>query len=147
MLSRLFAGRMIAENRKGYILNMASIASRMMMPGIGLYSATKSFLRCLSRAMRNETFDRGVSITTVSPGAAATGLYRLSPRYMKLGIRLGIIISPERLAAQAVKKMFRRRAEFIPGGFINRLFILLVIAMPETLVRRLKRKIDNIPRV
>ena len=144
MLSRLFSQKMMTENRKGYILNMASISSRMMMPGIALYSATKSFLRCFSRAMRNETFTRGVSITTISPGAVATGLYNLSPRYMKLGVRLGIIITPERLAKLAVKKMFRRRAEYIPGAIINRLFILLTIMLPEFLVRKLKAKIDRL---
>ena len=48
MLAKLFVQQMIKENRKGYVLNMASVSSRMMMPGIALYSATKSFLRCFS---------------------------------------------------------------------------------------------------
>jgi len=139
LLSRLFAEQMIADNRKGYILNMSSIASRMIMPGITMYSSTKSFLRYFSRAMRNEVFDRGVSITTISPGAVATNLYNLSSRYLKLGVRLGIIIATERFAKLAVKKMFQRKAEYIPGGFINRLFILLVMAAPEVLIRRIKR--------
>jgi len=143
LLSRLFAEQMIADNRKGYILNMASIASRMMMPGIALYSSTKSFVRCFSRAMRNEVFNKGIGITTVSPGAVATNLYNLSSRYLKLGVRLGIIIKTERLAKLAVKKMFKRKAEFIPGIFVNRLFILLVAALPEFLIRMIKKKIDR----
>ena len=143
MLSRLFAPQMIADNGKGYILNMASIASRMMMPGIALYSSTKSFVRCFSHAMRNEVFEKGVSITTVSPGAVATTLYNLSPHYLELGVRLGIILTPERLASLAVKKMFQRKAEYIPGGIVNRLFILIVMALPEFLIRKLKRKIDR----
>jgi len=143
MLCRLFAEQMIRENRKGYILNISSIASQMMMPGITMYSSTKSFLRCFSRSMRNEVFDHGVGITTICPGAAATGLYNLSPRYIKLGISLGVIIPPERLARIAVKKMFQRKAEVIPGGFINRLFIFLVNAIPEVLVRRIKKCIRH----
>jgi len=141
MLCRLFAEQMVRENRKGYILNISSIASQMMMPGITMYSSTKSFLRCFSRSMRNEVYDQGIGITTICPGAAATGLYNLSPRYIKLGIFLGIIIHPERLARIAVKKMFKRKAEVIPGWFINRLFIFLVNAIPEALVRRIKRAI------
>jgi len=144
MLSRLFAAQMIADNRKGYILNMASISSRMMMPGIALYSSTKSYLRCFSRAMRNEVYNKGVSITAISPGAVATNLYNLSSRYLKLGVRLGIIISAERFAKLAVKKMLKRKAEYIPAFVINRLFIFIVEAMPEFLVRRLKKKIDNV---
>ncbi|MDR2702590.1 MAG: SDR family NAD(P)-dependent oxidoreductase [Spirochaetaceae bacterium] len=143
LLCRLFAQQMISEGRRGYILNIASIAARMMMLGIALYSSTKSFLRCFSRSMRLETFDHGVSITTISPGAAATGLYNMSPRYVKLGVRFGYIITPERLASLAVKKMFQRKAEYIPDGFINRLFILLVAAIPEALVRRIKKKMDT----
>ena len=142
LLCRLFAEQMILENRKGYILNMSSIAARMMMPGITLYNATKSYLRCFSRAMRNEIYNN-VSITTICPGAVATGLYGLAPRYMKLGIRLGIIIPPDRLASKAVRKMFQKKAEYIPGGLLNRLFILIVESLPELLIRRLKKTIDE----
>ena len=146
LLCRLFAAEMIREKRQGYILNIASIAGWMMMPGITLYSSTKSFIHCFSRSMRHEVFDKGVSITTVCPGAAATGLYNLPPRYMKLGIRLGIIMPAPRLASLSLGKMFKRKAEYIPGGFINRLFIFIVSSLPEVLVRRIKRKIDKIGR-
>ena len=142
MLCRLFAGQMLAENRKGWILNTASIAAQMMMPGITLYNATKSYLRCFSRSMRNEVYGQNISITTVCPGAVATGLYGLAPGYMKLGKALGIIMTPERLARLALKKMFRKKAEYVPGGFINRLFILLVNILPQPFIRYLKRKID-----
>jgi short-subunit dehydrogenase len=143
MLCRLFAEQIIAENRKGHILNMASITAWMMMPGIALYSATKSYLRCFSRALRCEIIDKGISVTTVCPGAVATGLYNLPPRYVKHGIRLGLILTPERLAKLSLKKMFKRKAQYIPGGLINRLFIFLVKSMPEGLVRLLKKKIDQ----
>jgi short-subunit dehydrogenase len=143
LLCRFFAEQMMQENIKGYILNMASIAARMMMPGITLYSATKGFLRNFSRSMRNEVSDSGIGITTLCPGAAATGLYNLPPRYTKLGIRLGVIITPERLARLAVKKMFKRKAEYIPDSFVNRLFIFLVNIIPEALVRFIRRKVNG----
>ena len=142
LLIRLFADRMIEENSQCHILNIASIAASMMMPGITLYSATKSYLRCFSRAMRNEVFDKNISITTVSPGAVATGLYGLAPRYMRLGLFLGIIMTPEKLAAKAINQMFRKKTEYIPGGLINRLFILIVKSIPQPLVRHIKKKID-----
>jgi short-subunit dehydrogenase len=144
MICRLFAAQMAAENREGYIMNMASIAAWMMMPGIALYSATKSFLRCFSRAMRHELSGRGISITTVCPGAAATGLYNLPPRYMKLGIGLGIIMPAQKLARLALKKMFKRKAEYIPGGLINRLFVFLVESLPDAMIRQIRKKILNL---
>lgn len=141
MLCRLFAEQMLRENRSGYMLNVASIAAWMMFPGISLYSATKNFMRTFSRSMNRETMDSGVSITTVCPGAVATGLYGLPQRYMKLGIRLGIIMPTQRLARLALKKMFRRKAEYVPGGLLNRLLIFLVKMLPEWMIKRLRRKI------
>jgi len=143
LLARLFADRMMKENRKGYILNIASIAAWMMMPGITLYSATKSYLHCFSRALRHETYNHGIGITTVCPGAVATGLYGLAPRYMKLGLFFRIIIKPEQLALKAINKMFKKKCEYIPGGLLNRFFIFIVKSLPEWLVRRLKKKIDS----
>jgi len=143
MLCRLFAEKAIREGIKSYIINISSIAAWMMMPGITLYSSTKSFIRGFSRAMRHETLKRGVSITTICPGAVATGLYKLPEKYLKLGVRLGIILPPERLARLSLKKMYRHKAEFIPGGLLNRLFILLIIALPDWLVRLIKKKIDR----
>jgi short-subunit dehydrogenase len=143
LLCRLFAEQMMQENIKGYILNVSSIAARMMMPGITMYSATKGFLRNFSRSMHHEVSDHGIGITTLCPGAAATGLYNLPPRYVKLGIRLGVIITPERLARLAVKKMFKRKAEYIPSGIVNWLFIFLVNIIPEALVRLVRRKMNR----
>jgi len=144
LLCRLFTEQMIRENIKGYILNMASIAAWMMMPGIALYSSTKSFLYCFSRSMNREAVEHGVSITTICPGAVATGLYNLSPRYIALGARLGIIMSPRRLAALVLNKMFQRKPEYFPGGFINRLFIFIVKSMPEWMIRKLRKKIRGL---
>jgi len=144
MLCRLFTEQMIRENIKGYILNMSSIAAWMMMPGITLYNSTKSFLYCFSRAMRRETVEHGISITTICPGAVATGLYNLSQRYLNLGVRLGIILPPHRLAVLALNKMFKRKANYIPGGFINRLFIFLVQSLPEWVIKKIRKKLRKI---
>jgi short-subunit dehydrogenase len=144
MLCRLFARQMFLENTKGYIMNIASVSAWMMMPGIALYSSTKSFLYCFSRSMRRETVERSVSITTICPGAVATGLYNLPPRYLALGMRLGVILSPRRIAELSLKKMFQRKAEYMPGGFINRLFIFLTSSMPEWLIGKIRQKIKKL---
>ena len=144
LLCRHFTEQMIREDINGYILNMSSIAAWMMIPGITLYNSTKSFLHCFSRAMRRETIEHGISITAICPGAVATGLYNLSPRYIALGVKLGIILPTERLAILALDKMFERKAEYIPGGFINRFFIFLVKTMPEWMIKRLRKKLRNI---
>ena len=72
---------------------MSSMSAWMPFPGISVYAATKSYLRTLSLAIRNELYDRGVRVTAVCPGAVATGLYNLSERYQRLALRLGIMMS------------------------------------------------------
>jgi short-subunit dehydrogenase len=144
LLCRFFTEQMIRENIKGYILNMSSIAAWMMMPGLTMYNSTKSFLYCFSRAMHRETIEHGISITAICPGAVATGLYNLSPRYLALGVRLGIIMPPQRLAVLALNKMFKRKKEYIPSGFINGLFIFLVKSIPEWVIGNFRKKIRNL---
>jgi short-subunit dehydrogenase len=144
LLCRLFTEQMIREDINGYILNTSSIAAWMMIPGITLYNSTKSFLHCFSRAMHRETIEHGISITAICPGAVATGLYNLSPRYIALGVKLGIILPTPSLAVLALDKMFERKAEFIPGGFINRFFIFLIKTMPEWMIKRLRKKLRDI---
>ena len=143
LLARLFAAQIIREKRKAYILNMSSISARMHIPGITLYSATKNFLRSFSLAMGKETRGQNISITTISPGAAATGFYGLGPRYMKLGIKLGIIVTPEILARKSVRKMFRKRLEFIPNPFINHFIVFITKVLPNSFFRKIKMKLDS----
>ncbi len=56
-------GRIMAQRRHGYILNMSSMSCWMPMPGIAMYSATKAYMRAFSRAFRIEMKDSGVSVT------------------------------------------------------------------------------------
>ena len=49
-LSVLF-GREMAKRGHGYILNMSSMSCWMPMPGIGMYSATKAYIRVFSRTL------------------------------------------------------------------------------------------------
>ena len=108
-LSRLFAADMC--NRKhGYILNMSSLSCWTPYPGIALYTATK----------------------VVCPGGVATGLYGLKPGLLKLGVRLGVLMTTERLVRKALKALFRGKKQLIPGVF-NRLLIPLASVMPTSI--------------
>ncbi|MFQ8826895.1 MAG: SDR family NAD(P)-dependent oxidoreductase [Alistipes sp.] len=105
-----YFGRSMQARGRGYILNMSSMSAWMPFPGISVYAATKSYLRTLSLAIRNELYDRGVRVTAVCPGAVATGLYNLSERYQRLALRLGIMMTPERLARKGCARCSRAAA-------------------------------------
>jgi short-subunit dehydrogenase len=67
-LSRKIVPSMVS-NQKGFIINIASIASLMAYPGGGSYGISKFALRGFSMALREELKEKGVKVTTVMPGA------------------------------------------------------------------------------
>ena len=136
MLCRLFAKDMKAR-RHGYILNMSSMSAWTPAPGISVYGASKSYLRKLSQMLRYELRGNGVYVTAVCPGAVATGLYNLSEKYQRLALRLGVMMTPERLARKAIRALFAHKDYILPGG-INRFVILLLYLMPAQIIYWLK---------
>ena len=130
MLCRYF-GEMMRERRKGYILNMSSISAHTPFCGISLYTATKSYIRTMSKAFRLEMKEFGVRVMVVSPGAVATNLYNLPEHLQKLGVNIGVIYKPEKLVKKALYRLFNtNKKEFIPGA-INKLFKPIYSILPE----------------
>ena len=54
------------------IVNVASLAGKVPIPGEAAYSASKAGLRAFARALENEVRDRGVTVTTICPGPVDT---------------------------------------------------------------------------
>lgn len=130
MLCRLF-GEKMRERKRGYILNMSSISVHTPYPAISLYTATKSYIRTMTKAFRLEMKEFGVRVMVVSPGAVATDLYNLPANLQQLGIRLGVIYRPEKLVGKALKKLFyTNKKEFVPGA-VNHLFKPIYSLLPE----------------
>ena len=64
---------MLARNC-GHIVNVASMAGKMSVPGAAVYTASKFGVASLSRAVRAEIVDSAVTITTILPSAVQTEL-------------------------------------------------------------------------
>ena len=111
---------------------MSSLSCWTPYPGIALYTATKAYIRVFTRALGYELRDYGVVATVVCPGGVATGLYGLKPGLLKLGVRLGVLMTTERLVRNALKALFRGKKQLIPGVF-NRLLIPLASVMPTSI--------------
>ena len=76
-LTRLFLSDMVAK-RKGSIINVASLGGLQGVPGLGLYSATKSFIMTLTEALHEELKGTGVNVLAVCPGFINTGFFKHS---------------------------------------------------------------------
>ncbi|WP_111656518.1 SDR family oxidoreductase [Isoalcanivorax indicus] len=70
---RLVLPDMVARQR-GHIVNLSSMAGKMTVPGAAVYTASKFGVASLSRAVRAEIADSGVTLTTLLPAAVQTEL-------------------------------------------------------------------------
>lgn len=139
-------GNYMAERGGGYVLNMSSMACWMPMPGIATYSATKAYIRVFSRAFRIEMKPEGVSVTVACPGGIATDLFGLPKGLQNLGVRLGVLATPEKFVRKALRRTFRGRSQYINGG-LNRMAIVCTALLPEWCRMKIKTHIlDKISR-
>ena len=137
MLMYFFAKDMAARG-KGYILNMSSVTSAFAVQRIGIYCSTKAYLRGISRSAHVEMKDKGVIVTCVRPGAVATPLYNLSSTAQRIGLTLGYITTPSKLASKGLDALFKGRACITPGLY-TKLLDILVRLIPTPLLRLIRR--------
>ncbi|MFZ4801875.1 MAG: SDR family NAD(P)-dependent oxidoreductase [Chlorobium sp.] len=110
-LTRLFAAEMV-EQRKGNIINIASIAGLQGVPGLGIYSATKAFVITLSESLYAEMKDYGIKVVVVCPGFIATGFFEHSG-HNRAKIRLPLS-GTDVVVRAAMRGLMRNRLRVFP---------------------------------
>ena len=138
MLCYLF-GQDMRERRKGYILNVCSVTSKMAAQRLGTYGGTKAFLSHFTRALHIELRQYGVHVTDVSPGAVDTELYSISPVLTKIGKCLGIIVSPQTLVRRALRALFRGCAKTTIPTVFWQVLCFIILLIPTCLLRLIRR--------
>ena len=130
------------ERGNGYILNISSLAECMSWPGIGMYGATKRFVKDYSRELRIECQKTGVSVTNAYFGAVDTPLIPLKESLRKLARALAVMITPEKAVERALKATFRRRRGVMPG-VLNHIFRPICLILPDCLLGWIYRKVKH----
>jgi NAD(P)-dependent dehydrogenase (short-subunit alcohol dehydrogenase family) len=74
-LSRAFAP-ILKSNAGGAIINMLSLVSRVNIPALGTYSASKAAAWSLTQAVRGELAKQGTLVVGIFPGAVDTDMAR-----------------------------------------------------------------------
>ena len=128
LLSRWFVAQR-KERGGGYMLNMSSMSCWMPMPGLAMYTSTKSYIRVFTRALHYEMKDYGVGVTVACPGGIATDLFGLPKNLQKFAVSIGVLQTPRKFATKAVKKMMKKRKQYI-NGWLNRFSIFFVGILP-----------------
>ena len=129
-------GEAMKKRGYGYIINMSSMAAQLPCPGITVYSATKAYLKSFSKSLYFEMRPYGVGVTTVCPAAIATPLYKLKPSLLKLGMKVGLIGTPQWLVRRALRGMMKKKRVVKPG-LMNRYLPPLIAVLPHGLVNKL----------
>ena len=130
------------ERGNGYILNISSLAECMSWPGIGMYGATKRFVKDYSRELRIECQKTGVSVTNAYFGAVDTPLVPLKDSLRRLARALAVMITPEKAVERALKATFRRRRGVMPG-VLNHIFRPICMILPDCLLGWIYRKVKH----
>ncbi len=132
MLAYLF-GKEMLDRRKGFIINISSASAWMTFPGTQLYNSTKRYIRDFSQSIFYEFRQSNVGVTVVCPSGVNTNFFPLSQKLRKLGVRLGLLIQPERLVKIAIRSSFTFRKQVVPTFFDN-FFISFVRDLPDSTI-------------
>ena len=137
-LCRMAAADMVRRGCRGHILNMSSYSLWMPFPGLALYSASKAYLRSFSVAFAKEVREHGIRVTAVCPAGVATDLYGLTPRWQRIGTRLGVLITADSCARRGLRALWRGRRGIVPDWW-NRVWIPLCKILPMWVLRPVRR--------
>ena len=79
-LSRVAAQRLLAQGEGGSILNISSVAGKLLSANHAAYSASKAALQALTAAMSGELGRQGIRVNAICPGIIETSRLDDIPR-------------------------------------------------------------------
>ena len=95
-----FAPRIIAHGEGGHIVNTASLAGQVAVPGLGIYNTTKFAVVGLSETMRAEFAAHDIGVSVLCPGFVRTNIFT-SERNRPNALRTRPDSAPEPMNLQA----------------------------------------------
>ena len=101
------------ERNHGKIINVSSLAGRIVAPMMGLYAASKWAVEAMSEALRYEVSRWNVDVTILEPGMYASD-WQTTNLDVAAAVREGR--SPYQDSAELALKTFRTRAATRPGS-------------------------------
>lgn len=139
--TKLYLKDMVAR-RNGKIMNVASTAAFQSGPTMAVYYATKAYVLSFSEAISNEVGDKGVTVTTLCPGATASGFQAAAAMEESALVKGKKLPTAIEVAEYGYRAMMNGKVVAI-HGLINYIMANSVRFLPRAMVVKVTRKVQD----
>jgi uncharacterized protein len=132
----------MVKRRSGKIMNVASTAAFQSGPTMAVYYATKAFVLSFSEAIDNEVSDKGVTVTTLCPGATESGFQAAAAMEESALVKGKKLPTSKEVAEYGYASMMKGKTVAI-HGIMNRIMANSVRFLPRAIVVKATRKVQD----
>ena len=118
VLTKFFLKEMLLRG-SGKILNVSSVSNKVPGPFHSVYQGTKAFVQSFSEAIRNEVKDKGITVTSLLPGATDTDFLSKSDMLDSDVVKEGKLADAASVAQDGYDALMRGD-DMIVSGFKNK---------------------------
>ena len=133
-LTHLALPGMLARCR-GWIMNLASLASFQPTPYMTVYGATKAFVKQFSLGLGEEVRRRGVVVTCICPGPVKTGFFSRGGYETRMKDFTRLAAEADAVAQIAYRALLKKKPLCVPGR-LNALGVFLERFAPTSALTR-----------
>ncbi|MEM8631119.1 MAG: SDR family oxidoreductase [Pseudomonadota bacterium] len=129
------------ENRKGRILNVASIAGFLPSPNMAVYAATKAYVLSLSEAVAEELDGTGVTVTALCPGATESEFFSSADMLGTSIAKNTSKLPSSKEVAEAGWLAAKMGSRIIVPGVMNKTIAFIPRIMPRWAITRITKNV------
>ena len=138
-LTKLFLPGML-EQRRGRILNVASVAGFEPGPLLAIYHASKAFVLSFSEALATELADTGVTASALCPGPTDTDFFEKSGMLSARLFQRGNLMAPQDVAKAGYEGLMAGDRVVVPG-VANKIIVFSRRLLPEATLAKMTEKL------
>ena len=139
--TKLYLQDMVAR-KSGKIMNVASTAAFQSGPTMAVYYATKAYVLSFSEAIDNEVSDKGITVTSLCPGATESGFQAAAAMEESALVKGKKLPTSKEVAEYGYKAMLSGKTVAI-HGFMNYIMANSVRFAPRAFTVWMVRKIQD----
>ncbi len=132
----------MVKRGSGKVMNVASTAAFQSGPTMAVYFATKAYVLSFSEAIDNEVSDKGVTVTTLCPGATQSGFQEAAAMQDSALFKGKKLPTSKEVAQYGYKAMIKGQTIAI-HRFMNSILANSIRFLPRALVVKITRKIQS----